>query len=164
MGYESASHRNTSLQCNCCINKILPSLKINHGALQENVCILCVQKNQGLYCGHNVQWQCVSLSDNFPTCWLSEWTQTKRMCRKSTRCPWNQHLNRLLEYFSAVCVVSLGAAYKAYVVFEEVSWLGGIWEKWPWQKDILCPCELGTENQLKKKYLSSVIGWPRMNI
>lgn len=47
------------------------------------------------------------------------------LCRKSPRCPWIQHLNRLLEYFSAVCVVSLtlGAAYKACVMVEEVSWL-----------------------------------------
>lgn len=86
------------------------------------------------------------------------------LCRKSPRCPWIQHLNRLLEYFSAVCVVSLtlGAAYKACVMVEEVPWLvefgksdpgkGHFMSVWAWnwksaKKKILVICHCMTEDE-----------------
>lgn len=126
MGCESASQRKTSLQCNCCINKKL--LKMNRGALQQNeprtrcaektrVCIVATICSDCVYF-YLMVFLCADCQNEH---------KQNVLCRKSTRCPWIQHLNRPLECFSAVCVVSLtlGAAYKACVMVEEVSRLVG---------------------------------------
>lgn len=126
MGYEGASQRKTSLQCNCYVNKKLLSLKINRGALQQNEPhTRCTEKPGSVLWPQYAVTVCISIWWFSCVLIVRMNTNENLLCRKSPRCPWIQHLNRLLEYFSAVCVVSLtlGAAYKACVMVEEVSCL-----------------------------------------